>query len=84
MGASLEFIDLGSVAAFKRRLALLQRRVSDRIFRFSEMEQHAGFWLFEDEDDDEILGGVLHVKGGRVYAISKDVEKLVGESFSRA
>jgi hypothetical protein len=83
MSASLEFIDLGSVVAFKRRLAALQGRVVDRIFRFSKMEKHAGFWLFEDEDDDEIVGGVLHVKGGRVYAISKDVEKLVGESFAK-
>jgi hypothetical protein len=76
MSASLEFIDIGSVVAFKRRLAALQGRVVDRIFRFSKMEKHAGFWLFEDEDDDEIVGGVLH-------AISKDVEKLVGESFAK-
>lgn len=84
MTSPLSFIDLGPLSAFKRRLKALQARVSGRWFRFYEMEGHAGFWLFEDEDEEDIVGGVLHVSQGRVYAISRDVADLVSESFGRA
>lgn len=84
MNSSLQFIDLGPLKDFSKRFKALQDRVSNRLFRFSEMQEHAGFWLFEDEDDEEIVGGILQINGGHVYAISEDVANLVEESFSRA
>ena len=84
MSSSLQFIDLGPLKDFLIRFKALQDCVTDRWVRFQEMPGHGGFWLFEDEDDEEVVGGILHVNKGRVYAISQDVANLVKESFSRA
>jgi hypothetical protein len=80
---NFKLIDLGPINDFIKRLNALQESVKNRWIRFAEMQENSGFWLFEDENDDEIVGGILHVEQGRVYAISQDVANLVEESFAR-
>ena len=82
--SEFKFIDMGSLKEFLEKLKQLNKRCENREFRFEEIENSSnGFWLFEEEDDDEILGGVLHVQKDRVYAISPDVQELVLAAFSR-
>ena len=79
------FIDLGRVASFKSRVTRLNKRIKGRKYRFRKMSQgeEGNFWLFEAEDDDEILGAVVKIQDGRVYAISEDVLNLVEAEFAR-
>lgn len=80
----LQLTDLGSLKQFLAEIARAQKRLSDRLFRFTEMDGTGGeFWLFEDEDDDEIVGAVLQVQADRVYALSQDVYRLVTDSLFR-
>lgn len=81
----LQLISLGTKTAFKARLARLNKRIKARTYRLREfIEIDSGsFWLFEAEDADEILGAVLQIKDGQVYAISEDVLNLLKEGFAR-
>lgn len=81
-----QLIDLGAFTAFQRKVAALDRAAEDREFRFRQLQdagQMAGesFWVFEEEDEDNVFGGILHVTDGRVYAISEDVYEFVKGAF---
>jgi hypothetical protein len=80
-----KLIDLGRVASFKSRITRLNKRIKGRKYRFKKMSEgeEGNFWLFEAEDDEEILGAVVKVQDGRVYAISEDVLNLVESEFAR-
>jgi len=80
----MQVIDLGPFKEFNSKIKRIQSRFKDRAYRFSKMLGVEGdFWVFEEEDDEEIIGGVLRVQEGRVYALSDDVYALVQNSLSR-
>ncbi len=80
-----KLIDLGAVGTFKARITRLNKRIKGRSYKLRELVEsdEGSFWLFEAEDDDEILGGVLKMKKGRFYAISEDVLSLLDSEFAR-
>lgn len=82
---NLQLIPLGTKTAFKAKLARLNKRIKARTYRLREFIEIEGgsFWLFEAEDADEILGAILKIKDGQVYAISEDVLHLLEEEFTR-
>jgi hypothetical protein len=69
------WIDMGTFAGFQKRVNTLNKKTENREYRFSR--SNGNFWLFEAESKDEILGAILHVQKGRVYAISEDVYAFV-------
>lgn len=80
--STFNWVDMGSFEAFRNRFEELTAGVSSHEFRLSALPQQ-GFWLFEQEDDEEILGGILFVVKDRLFAISQDVFRLVTDSFER-
>ncbi len=84
-----QLIDLGAFTTFKRKVQALSDRMEDREFRLRELEnsqnfQNEGsFWVLEEEDEETLFGGILHVQAGRVYAISEDVYDFVNGAFNR-
>lgn len=79
-----QLIDLGAVNEFSSRVEQLSDASEGRVYRFRPLEEvKAGdFWVFEQEDDEEILGGLLQIEGQRVYAISQDVFNFIHNAFS--
>lgn len=75
------WIDMGVLSNFLRKIERLQSTDSPQQFRFSP--SFGDFWVFEVEDDEDILGGVLAVQEGRVYAISEDVYGFVTRTFAK-
>ena len=75
-------IEMGLLEDFMNQVDILAQRFPDRDYRFKSLDK-GDFWLFEDEDDEEIVGGIFQVTHGRVYAISRDVFDLVSKVFSR-
>lgn len=86
-----QLIDLGAFTAFQRKVTALDRAAEDREFRFRQLPEAAqetgqageGFWVFEEENEDNVFGGILHVTAGRVYAISEDVYEFVRSAMER-
>jgi hypothetical protein len=72
---------MGLLEDFMSQIDVLGQRFSDREYRFKVL--NGDFWLFEEEDEDEIIGGIFQVNHGRVYAISRDVFDLVSKAFAR-
>ncbi len=85
-----QLIDLGAFTTFKRKVQALSDRMQDREFRLRELENSqnfqvsgGSFWVLEEEDEETLFGGILHVQEGRVYAISEDVYDFVNGAFNR-
>lgn len=81
-----QLIDLGAFTTFRRKVATLSDCMEDREFRLRELDGvqgDGGFWVLEEEDEEALFGGILHVKSGRVYAISSDVYDFVTDAFAR-
>jgi len=74
-----EWIDMGTLAAFQKRVKSLNGEAGVCEYRFEP--SNGDFWLFEAENAEEILGAILHVRSGRVYAISEDVQRFVRDTF---
>lgn len=74
-----QWIDMGTFNAFQKRVQILNRKSETRAYRFTR--SNGNFWLFEAENQDEILGAILHVQKGRVYAISEDVHAFVNQAL---
>ncbi len=80
MAATLtSWIDMGTFAGFQKRVSSLNQKAESREYRFTR--SNGNFWLFEAENPDEILGAILHVQKGRVYAISEDVYAFVNQAL---
>src|SRR3989338_1553734 len=77
-----ESIEMGLLEDFMSQVDILAQRFPDRDYRFKSLDK-GDFWLFEEEDDEEIVGGIFQVTHGRVYAISRDVFDLVSKAFAR-
>lgn len=78
-------IEMGSLNQFIKKVAALQNNFSDRVYRFRPLDstRRQPFWVFEEEDEDDLFGGVLQVQDGKVYAISRDVYDFVSTAFAR-
>lgn len=76
-----QWIDLGTFSGFQKRVNALSQLSDDHDYRFTRAS--GNFWLLEVEDNEEILGGLLHVRKGRVYAISEDVYVFVNQALKR-
>lgn len=73
------WIDLGKLKDFLGRIKKTQTMDSEYEYRFVEASDD--FWLLEAENEDEILGALLHVEEDRVYAISEDVASFVNRTL---
>lgn len=79
----MQLIDMGPLAEFSKKMKRLKQRFSDRVYRFRRLVGQGNFWIFEEEDEDDIYGAVLQVQAGRVYAISDDVYEAVNTALNR-
>ena len=70
------FIDLGEIQAFMSRIESARSKMGEGLIHFRQLLE-GDFWVFEHELEEEILGALVHVADGRVYAISEDVETLI-------
>jgi hypothetical protein len=77
---SPDWIEMGPLAEFVARIESRQADLEDRELRFGPTSGH--FWLFEDEDEEEIQGAILSVQNDSVYAISPAVVTLVENSLA--
>ena len=78
-------MDLGPLQEFMARVEVLRQRFEDRIYRFRPLYEVSDdpFWVFEEEDDETLFGGILQVEKGQVYAISQDVYDFVSMALAR-